>query len=174
VESLLIIAWGSPQFQRLPRQHEYSLGYFLCQVLFFIIRSIFAVYSYFIRLLLQPLESLSLKQEETQMKNPKQFSGATPFSHFKPVDKSATGSGDLKHNDTRPWAGATPYSHSKPTKHSGHEGMGNPMGVEKAEVMTAHNHFKPTPHSKPEAPRAAKKWHKSGKYDMSLPTTMSK
>jgi len=104
------------------------------------------------------------------MKNPKTFM-ATPNSHFKPVDKSATGSGDLKHNATRPWKGATSMDHFKPVRKSGHDNIGNPYATagDRDEMMTSMSHFKPTAHSMPMAPVQPKKWHKKG-YAMTSPS----
>jgi hypothetical protein len=108
------------------------------------------------------------------MKNPKTFSGATPFSHFKPVDKSHTGTKDLVHNGTRTEQ-KTPWTHSGKVEKSGYEGMGMPYAKssDRTESMTPMSHFKKIDKSMPAVPVAAKKWHKKGKYDMTLPTTLS-
>jgi hypothetical protein len=97
------------------------------------------------------------------MKNPKEFK-ATPWSHSGKIDKSGP-SKELVHNATRPWSGATPMSHFKPTKHSGSEGIGNPSGVNKAEMkssmaMPAAN--KGPYHKGIGNPKEPTKWHKRG------------
>lgn len=104
------------------------------------------------------------------MRNPKTFE-ATPMSRFKVNDKSHTGSGDLKHNDTRTEK-MTPWNHSGKVEKSGYEGMGAPRAKasDRTEMKTSSTHFKPTPHSKPGVPAAPKKWHRKNKYDMTSPS----
>ncbi len=106
------------------------------------------------------------------MKNPKTFDGGTSMSRFKVNDRSATGRGDLAHNDTRPWSGPTPHTHSKPTKHSGYSGMGNPRAKasDRTEQLTPVTHFKKNEKSMPGVPVTPVKWHKKNKYDMTSPS----
>lgn len=104
------------------------------------------------------------------MKNPKSFSGATANDFKRVIDKSATGSGDLKHNGTRPWKGATSADHFKPTKKSVTGTSDSLPGTARSEMQTSMTHFKPTPVSKPGVPADAKKWHRKGRYDMTSPS----
>lgn len=101
------------------------------------------------------------------MRNPKEFK-ATPFSHFKPVDKSHPAK-DLKHNGTRTEQ-MTPWSHSGKVEKSGYEGIGNPYSKpsDRTEMATPMSHFKPVKHSMPDVPRDAKKWHKKYALDSKL------
>lgn len=108
--------------------------------------------------------------------NSKKFMGATPWSHDGKIDKSGPMK-ELKHNATRPtMVKATSMSHFKATPMSGdgHMGLGNKstmMGMPKAkssdrtEMMTPMNHFKPTKHSGPMAPKEPKSWKRKG-YNM--------
>jgi hypothetical protein len=86
---------------------------------------------------------------------------------MKPVDKSRTGSGELKENGKRSWNGATSESYFKPVEKSGHSGMGNPMGVEKKEMMTPMNYMKAIDKSMPAVPVEPKSWKRKG-YAMGM------
>lgn len=100
------------------------------------------------------------------MKNPKDFQ-ATPVSRWQPIDKSATGSGDLKHNGTRTEKKTSP-THFKTTDKSS-TGRGElAHNATRKSVQTPVNHFKPTPHSAPGVPVAPKKWHKKYSLDSQL------
>ena len=94
------------------------------------------------------------------MRNPKEFK-ATPFNHFKPVDKSHTGTHELAHNGTRTEQ-MTPWSHNKPVPHSA-TGRGElKHNGTRTEMATPHNYSKPVKHSMPDVPKEPKKWHKKG------------
>lgn len=81
---------------------------------------------------------------------------------MKPVNKSRTGSGDLKMNGKRSWNGATSESYFKPVEKSGAEGMGNLKGMAKAEMLTPNSYFKVIDKSMPAVPVAPKSWKKRG------------
>ncbi len=98
---------------------------------------------------------------------------ATPYNYSKPVEKSRTGSGELKDNGTRKWSGPTPSGYFKPVEKSGAEGMGDPKGTtgdRMERAATPMSFFSPVPKSMPDVPVQPKSWKQKG-YTQTGPVT---
>jgi hypothetical protein len=106
------------------------------------------------------------------MRNPKKFSGATPFNYSKPTDFSHTGQGNLDEIGAKEWDGPTPYSHAEPTKKSGHDGIGKPYatGADREEKQTPHTYFKSnkTTYADDAKSKPVTKWHQKYSLDAKL------
>jgi hypothetical protein len=114
------------------------------------------------------------------MRNPKTWSGATPWSASGMNDKSGgTHWDNPKKNGDRPHVvKPTPMSHmaAVPKSGDGHSGlmnkstmMGNPYpkASDRSEMPTSEMSMpKPNMKSMPDVPKDHVKWHKSGRYDM--------
>lgn len=100
------------------------------------------------------------------MRNPKTFSGATPYHRFQVIDKSHPDH-EMPDNGTRT-SSATPYNHSgKIAKSSTGRGDLAHNGT-RTEMLTPASHFKKIEKSMPAAPRDPKKWHKRYLLDSKL------
>lgn len=109
-------------------------------------------------------------------RNPKNFDGGTPMTHSGKLDKSGgTHWSAPTSNGERSFSGPTPYNHSKPIPRSSKANLGAPnaMSSDRSEMASSMTMPSAIKKSKPGVAAEPVKWHKSGRYNMSVPATDS-